>query len=145
MIRSRLAASLNVLFFEAPADFDFNRALFYSVMPGNSTSYNYGANSLLDVYKASVAFKAPADGFNISHIYTPINIESASNVTVRFDIVSGSDPETGEVIGSTDLFIPSQKNPSVGSFYLVPFDRAMVRRTATSSVAMTVAILRLFF
>ena len=111
--------------FEAPADFDFNRALFYSVMPGNSTSYNYGANSLLDVYKASVAFKAPADGFNISHIYTPINIESASNVTVRFDIVSGSDPETGEVIGSTDLFIPSQKNPSVGSFYLVPFDRAV--------------------
>lgn len=108
--------------YEAPSDFEFNRALFYSVMPGNNAIYNYGANSLVDVYKASVAFKAPADGFNISHIYLPVNIETASNVTVRFDIVSGNDPETGELIGSTDLFVESQQGQS-GKFFVVPFDR----------------------
>ena len=106
--------------YEAPNDFEYNRALFHSMMPGNTAIYNYGSNSEFDVYKAAVAFKAPADGFNISHLYLPVVTEGKSNVTVHFDIVSGNDPETGVVIASSSLFIPEQAG---GTFYLVPFSR----------------------
>lgn len=109
--------------YEAPNNIDFLRALFHANLAGSNTAYTYGANNKVDVFKASVAYTAPADGFNITHIYSPVNIETATNVTVRFDIVSGDDPETGEVIASTSLFIESQLDPQVGQFFVIPFER----------------------
>lgn len=128
LAKIKAADNSNVNPYDLPSDFDFNSALYYEAMPGNTASYNYGANTAFDVYKAAVAFKAPKEGINISHIYIPVSIEEAENVNIKFELISGSNPEdNGEVIGRGSLFIDSQINPetgmSQGRFYLVPLER----------------------
>lgn len=111
--------------FEVPSDFDYTQALYYDMMPGSNGVWNYGANSIYDVFKASVAFKAPAKGINVSHIYMPVSIEACENVTVRIEIVSGNDPETGDVLGKGSLLIESQASPSEGQYFVVRLNRAV--------------------
>ena len=108
--------------YDVPSDFEFARGLYYDAMPGNTNAYNYGSNSLNDVYKASVHFTAPADGFNVSHIYMPVTIESAKNVTINIDLVEGDDPAGEETIGHGSLFVESQTTQA-GRFYVIPLDR----------------------
>ncbi len=109
--------------FDVPSDFDYTQALFYDAMPGQTASWNYGANSLYDVFKASVAFKAPKNGINISHLYLPVTIEDQQNVTIKFELIAGDDPEGTDVIGKGSLSIASQANPATGNFYIVPLER----------------------
>ncbi len=108
--------------FEAPSDFAYRRALYYNMMPGQTAAYNHGSGTQVDAYKAAVAFKAPADGFNLSHIYLPIVTEGQTNVNVRFEVISGNDPETGELLGTASMMIASQAG---GSFYVAALDKAL--------------------
>lgn len=107
--------------YDVPGDFEYNRSLFYNVMPGNNNAYQYKQDGW--ALTTAQCMKAPADGFNISHLYTAINIENKKNITIRYEIVSGSDPETGDVIGNGSLFIESQKNTTSGNFYVVPLEK----------------------
>ena len=102
------------------AGFDYNDALFYPAMPGNTTAYNYGSNSQYDVYKASTQFKAPADGFNISHVYIPVFLDGATDYTVRLQVIQGTAPDGDVVLGTGTLFIDKQPG---GQFYIVPLDK----------------------
>lgn len=107
--------------YDLPIDFDYTNALYYEAMPGNNAAYNYGANSLFDVYKEAVSFKAPKTGINISHIYLPVLTEGVENVNVKIELLTGSTPEdNGDVIGRGNLFIESQPQ---GQFYVVPLEK----------------------
>ena len=109
-------------YYDTPQDFSYNDALYYPAMPGNTSAFNYGANSLYDVYKEAVHFTAPAEGFNISHIYMPVSIENESNVDVKIEVIQGSDPTGETVIGQGSLHIESQENPQMGQFFVVPLE-----------------------
>ena len=109
--------------YNVPADFTYTKALYYDAMPGRTEVFNYGANSLVDEYKAAVYYKAPASGFNISHIYMPVTIETAKDVRVKIEIVEGDDPEDATVLGRGSLYIEKQANAQSGSFYVVPLER----------------------
>lgn len=115
------AASGNI--YDVPDDFEFRNALYYPANPSNNMSYNYGANSYYDIYKAAIVFTAPAEGFNVSHIYLPVTIGTATDYCVDFDIISGSTPGEGDVLGRGKLIIESQDNPQMGRFYVVPLDK----------------------
>lgn len=117
----KLTPKANEEVYNVPNDFEYTNALYYDAMPGSTAVYNYGANSEVDVFKASVQYKAPAAGFNISHIYMPIAIESARNVTVNVDIVEGNDPEDAAVIGHGSVHIERQSGN--GQFFVIPLDR----------------------
>ncbi len=105
---------------DAPSDFEYRNALFHTSLTGNN--YNYGANTLYDVFKAATVFTAPESGFNISYIYLPVDIRTATDYTVRFEIVSGDTPGEGDVLGRGSLYIASQDAPK---FYIVPLDKSV--------------------
>ncbi len=110
--------------FDLPTNFEFTNALYYDAMPGSQALYNYGAGNLFDVYKESIAFKAPNTGINVSHIYIPVVTEGAENVNIKVELLSGSNPEDeGDVLGRGTLFIESQPDPRQGNFYIVPLEK----------------------
>lgn len=121
MLAPAKAPSGNI--YDVPSDFDYRNALYYPANPGNSAVYTYGANSLYDVYMGATVFTAPEDGFNVSHIYLPVNIGTATDYRVDIDIISGNTPGEGDVIGGGTLIIESQANPNMGQFFVVPLDR----------------------
>ena len=107
---------------DVPTDFEFNEALYYPLMPGTEKIYNFGSGTLYDTFREAVCFKAPADGFNISHIYLPVTIGKATNFKVNIDLVQGSDPDAGAVVGSTDFTIAKQET-ELGRYFVVPFEK----------------------
>ena len=109
--------------YDVPSDFEFRNALYYPANPANSTAYNYGSNSLYDIYKEAVIFTAPAEGINVSHVYLPVNIGTATDYRVDIDLVSGHDPGSGDVLGHGRLIVESQANPNVGQFFVVALDK----------------------
>ena len=117
------AADNSVNPYDLPSDFNYSRALYYDAMPGNTAAYNYGANNTFDVFKEAVYFKAPKDGINISHIYLPVFTQAQTNVDVKIDIVSGSEPGGSDILGSASINISDQTNPKQGKFYVVALDK----------------------
>lgn len=111
--------------YDCPSDFEYTSALYHPAMPGTTNVYNYGAGNTFDVYKAATLFKAPAEGFNISHIYAPVTIDEATNVDIRFDIVQGENPDGEHVLGTGRLHIESQENPAMGRFFVVPLEKSV--------------------
>lgn len=110
--------------YDCPQDFNYLDALYYPAMPNSTAAYNYGANSLYEKFKAATAFTAPAEGFNISHVYTPINIETAKNVDVKIQVIQGDDPEGDVVLGEGSVFIQSQEG-AAGQFFVVPLESSV--------------------
>lgn len=109
--------------FDLPTNFEFNDALYYPHIATSTAAYNYGSTNTYDEYKAAVTFTAPSDGFNISHLYTAVTAESATDYVVRYDIVQGDDPDGENILGGGKLLIESQDDPSKGNFYVVPLDK----------------------
>lgn len=111
---------------DEPDNFDYRNAMFYPALPGTQAVYNYGPNSLYDMFKAATWYKAPDEGFNVSHIYTPVSIETATNVDIRVEIIAGSSPaEGGAVLGKGKLHIASQANPATGQYFTIPLDKSV--------------------
>ena len=121
--KAKSKAGNEVNTYDEPSNFEYTRALFYPTIDGTRNIYNYGSNTLYDEFKASTSFVAPSDGFNISHIYLPVNIATATNYTVRLEIVQGSDPNGENVLGRGSQLIASQENPQVGQFFVVELEK----------------------
>lgn len=121
---------------DLPESFEYRNTLYYPGMPGSKAVYNYGSYNLYDAFKAAVSFKAGSEGFNVSHVYIPVttanlegsegnqHYEFAENVDISIDLVQGSNPAEGDVIGHAKLFIASQNTPA-GSFYVVPLEKSV--------------------
>ena len=116
---------LNV--YDAPSDFEYNRALFHPTLAGTSAQ-SYGAGNQYAQYKAATYYVAPEDGFNISHIYiatTLTNISdgsTVSNVDYTVEIVDGDDYENGTVLGKGSVHIDEMEG---AKFMVVPLDKAV--------------------
>lgn len=111
---------------DVPSNFAYTQALYYDAMPGNNLTWNYGANSVFDVFKTSTYFVAPKEGINISHIYLPVNTEGLDNINMKLELVSGNDPELGDVIGRGSFIAQTDpENPQSGRFYVAALDRAV--------------------
>ncbi|MDE6333434.1 MAG: T9SS type A sorting domain-containing protein, partial [Muribaculaceae bacterium] len=108
---------------DVPGDFEYTDALYYPATPVNPVSYNYGSNSLYDVYKAATVFTAPADGINISHIYLPVTIGTATDYSILLEVITGNTVGEGDVIGRGKFIIESQADPNTGQFYVVPLNK----------------------
>lgn len=113
-----LSTSSNI--YDMPQDVDLTNALFHAATPGNNTVYNYGPNNTYDMFKAAVAYTAPEEGFNLSHIYTCIETEGNRNVEISYEIIQGSNPAGEVVLGRGSLMIASQNSER---FYLVKLDK----------------------
>lgn len=110
--------------FDLPSNFSYTQALYHDAMPGSKQSWNYGANTMFDVFKASTAFVAPKEGINISHIYVPVNTEGKDNVNIRLELLSGNDPDGAEVIGRGSFTASADpEKPEQGRFYTAALDR----------------------
>ncbi|MGN1264251.1 MAG: hypothetical protein ACI4UL_00365, partial [Muribaculaceae bacterium] len=113
------SASDNLL--DVPQDFEYRNALYYPAAPNNTLTYSYGTGNNYDVYKEAVMFTAPAEGFNISHIYFAVKTGTESDYRVDIDIISGNTPGEGDVLGHGKLII---ETPSTqGRFAVVALDR----------------------
>ncbi len=118
-----MATSTNT--YDTPQDFEHNNALFYPAMPGNTTAHQYGAGNTYNEYKIATAFVAPAEGFNISHIYTAAYVADLKNVDIVVEVVRGgdsADPTTGVVVGKGTFHIDEMEG---GRFIIVPLDKAV--------------------
>lgn len=111
--------------YDCPQDFEYRNALFYPTIDGTRSVYNYGSGRTDAKFSAATQFTTPAEGFNISHIYCPVTIESARNVQVDVKVVQGEEPWGETVLAEGSVFIPSQENPSVGSFHAIALDHSV--------------------
>ncbi|MDE6154147.1 MAG: S8 family serine peptidase [Muribaculaceae bacterium] len=109
--------------FDCPQNFEYLDALYYPAGL-NKVAYNYGAGTLYDRYKAATYFKAPAEGFNISHIYSAVTIETATNIDIIVEVVAGDNPD-GTVVAKGKLHIAEQENPSAGQNYIIKLDHSV--------------------
>ncbi len=120
-----LAKSSNVI--DAPQDFEYNNALFYATMAGSSTP-SYGTGNKYSVYKAATAYTAPAEGFNISHIYIATTLTNMSdgtsikNADITVEIVNGDDYEGDDVLSTGTVHFDSMEG---AKFVIIPLDRAV--------------------
>ncbi|MGM9868980.1 MAG: choice-of-anchor D domain-containing protein [Sodaliphilus sp.] len=89
----------NNVYVDVPNDFEYRNALYYPAAPYETMTYNYGSGNTYDVFKEAVAFTAPEEGFNLSHIYFAVSAGGVNDYPVDFDIVTGSTPGQGDVIG----------------------------------------------
>ena len=110
--------------YNVPSDMDYRNALYYPVS-ASLNSYMFGTTTDNQEFKGVTVYTAPAEGFNVSHIYLPVSIENKKNLDVKIEIVSGNDPTTGDVLGKGTLHIANQDNPNVGRFFAVPLDRSV--------------------
>ena len=113
-----MATSTNA--YDTPQDVEYTNALFYPAMPGNNAAYNYGAQTEYDVFKAATSFVAPAEGFNISHVYLPVVTEGKTDYEVNLKVIAGNDPAGETVLGRGRLLIDSQRG---GTFYLAALEK----------------------
>lgn len=111
--------------YDVPSDVDYRNALYYPASQGSTNAYNYGSNSLTAEYIAATCFTAPAEGFNISQVYTAITIEQARNAQIKVEVIEGEDPSTGTVLAEGSFYIAEQDDPSKGGFYVIPLDHAV--------------------
>lgn len=109
--------------YDVPTNFDYTRALFYPTITGTNAIYNYGSQTVYDEFKAATSFVAPAEGFNVSHIYMPVTIGTATNYTLRLELVQGADPDGENVLGRGQVLIESQANPVVGQFFVIELEK----------------------
>lgn len=120
---SALATSSNIL--DAPQDFEHTNALFYPTKEGSSTP-SYGTGNKYGVYKAATAYQAPAEGFNISHIYLATTLTNTSdgsyieNADLTVEIVNGEDYENGDVLVTGKAHFDSMEG---AKFVIVPLER----------------------
>lgn len=112
--------------YDTPADYDFNRALYYqSVATG--AAYSYGAGNTYGLYKAATYYVAPEDGFNISHIYIATTLTNTggskiTNADYTVEIINGDDLENGQVIGTGSFHIDEMTG---AKFVVMPLDRSV--------------------
>lgn len=89
---------------DAPTDFEYNKLLCYPAVEGSQT-LTYGAGNSYGEYKAATHYVAPAEGFNISHVYIATTLTNMSdgtkisNADITVEIVAGNDYENGTIIG----------------------------------------------
>ena len=106
--------------FDVPNDFEYRNALYYPASTFQQVSYSYGTGNNYDVFKEAVMFTAPAEGFNISHLYLAVKQGSASDYRVDIDIVSGHTPGEGDVLGHGKFIL---ETPSTqGRFVVAKLD-----------------------
>lgn len=106
--------------YDVPQNFEFNNALYYTHI--TDAAYSYGSNTIYDVFKGATQFTAPAEGFNISHLYTAVG-NTDVDYTVKFEIILGTDPESEDVIGTGKLVCPAYQKDNGGRFYVVALDK----------------------
>lgn len=111
--------------YDGPSDFEYLNALCYPALPGTKDIYNYGSNSVNAPYKAATVFTAPEEGFNMSHLFTAVTIETAQNVDITVEVREGNNPEEGAVIATGELHIASQADPRVGAFFVIPLNHSV--------------------
>lgn len=108
---------------DCPQNFEFRDAIFYPAVPGTNKFYNYGADNLYDVFKTATTFKAPAEGFNLSHFYAPLfNDALPQGCTLKIEVVQGSDP-AGEVVLGSSSYTTSDYNPQQTVLNVMKLDR----------------------
>lgn len=108
-------------YYDVPQNFDFNKALYHEHF--SEAAYQYGASNLFDYYKNATLYTAPAEGFNISHLYTAVANTGITDYTVRFEIILGEDPEGEDVVGTATLKCGETEIDGYGSFYVVKLDK----------------------
>lgn len=105
-------------------EFEYNRSLYHPAYPGATAAYTYGSGDTYNTFKAATNFVAPADGFNISHIYTAVNLKGLTNAELKVEVVRGSDPDY-EHSGSTVIASGKLMAGETSSFVVIPLDRSV--------------------
>ena len=112
---------------DGPSDFEYNNILYYPALEGASTN-TYGSGTTYSEYKAATHYVAPAEGFNISHVYIATTLTNMSdgskisNADITVEIVAGNDYENGAVIGRGVTHIDEMDG---ARFVILPLDRAV--------------------
>ena len=106
-------------YIDLPSEFEFRNSLYYESRPASdNVIYQYGTGNTYDNFIGSTVFKAPAEGINISHIYTAFPQFKAPH-DVIIEIVKGND-HSGDVIVATGTI-----NVSKTGFYVIPLDKSI--------------------
>ncbi len=111
---------------DAPQDMEYNNVLYYPTV-ANSTTPSYGAGNTYTTYKAATYYEAPAEGFNISHIYLATTLTNTdgsyiTNADIKVEIVNGEDYENGDVLAKGSVHIESMEG---ARFLVIPLDNAV--------------------
>lgn len=107
---------------------DCNNILYYPVKEGtnNALMIGTGESNLDQQFRAATQFKAPAEGFNLTHLYFASTIGDLENVDIEASVIGSSDVNSDNVIGHGTLHV-EKENPVDGNYIGEPrtltFDR----------------------
>lgn len=92
--------------------FDCNNILYYPILGvDNPSAYRVGTGSsnLTDNYCAATRYTAPAEGFNLSHLYFVGTIGNLENVDIEATVIGSSDVTSDRVIGHGKLRVEKEE------------------------------------
>lgn len=116
---------------------DCSNLLYYPILDVQNPSsliMGTGSSNLSDNFLAATRFTAPAEGFNLSHLYFTGTVGNLENVDIEAAVIGSSDVTSDRVIGRGKLRVEKEtpsfedtENPENNVYYGVPrmleFDR----------------------
>lgn len=110
--------------------FDCNNILYYPILDVEqpaALTMGTGSSNLADNYLAATRYTAPAEGFNLSHLYFTGTVGNLENVDIEATVIGSSDVTSDRVIGHGKLRVEKETptyedpdNPENNVYYGIP-------------------------
>lgn len=109
-------------------NFDCNNLLYYPILDVEQpASALLGSGDKVNDFYAATRYVAPAEGFNLSHLYFYGVVGSRENVDIEATVVGSSDVTSDRIIGHGTLHVDSEEMGAGGTYYgearLLEFDK----------------------
>lgn len=104
---------------DIPQGFEFLRSMYYPMFPNNTRLYFIGSGNKTSEFVSGTQFTAPADGFNLSHVYFYATIGYLKNVDIKAEVIQGNDISSDAIIGKGTLHVESEEPKTDGAGNLV--------------------------
>ena len=118
--------------YDVPRDFDYTNLLYHPILNPISSAKAaiMGSGSNLDEnYYAATRYEAPAEGFNLSHLYFVGTVGTLENVDIEASVILGNDvTATDKTIGHGKLHVDKEEaSDDAGNHYgvvrMLEFDK----------------------
>ncbi len=117
---------------DVPSGLDYTSLLYHPILnpvaSAKATIMGTGASDLDANFYAATRYEAPAEGFNLSHLYFVGTVGNLENVDIEASVILGSDvTATDKTIGHGKLHVDKEEPTSSGSYNgvarLLEFDK----------------------
>ena len=119
--------------YDVPTDFDYTNLLYHPILnpvsSAKATIMGSGSSALDENYYAATRYEAPAEGFNLSHLFFVGTVGTLENVDIEASVILGNDvTATDKTVGHGKLHVDKEEaSDEAGNHYgvrrMLEFDK----------------------